>query len=123
MFWQSNTIRSGKVRDAVCYRLSRSLASRCRKAGELGYSQKASEPSGERARRSHVRVSNEYRGVWHGSKWQSTSLGLLIVNCLPVVAAFGVLYRQRLSVPYHDDYEVILAFANRYGQLLTLARR
>jgi hypothetical protein len=50
-------------------------------------------------------------------------LELLIVNFLPVVAAFSILYRQRLSVPYHDDYGVILAFANRYGQLLTLARR
>lgn len=60
---------------------------------------------------------NQRPGVWQASKWQSISLGLLILNFLPVVAAFGVLYRQRLSVPYHDDYGVILAFANRYGQL------
>jgi hypothetical protein len=33
------------------------------------------------------------------------------------VAAYAVLYRQRLSVPYHDDYGVILTFANEYSRL------
>jgi len=42
---------------------------------------------------------------------------LLLAVFLPVVAAFSVLYRQRLSVPYHDDYGVILSFANEYGRL------
>ncbi len=42
---------------------------------------------------------------------------LVLAIFLPLVAAFGVLYRQRLSVPYHDDYGVILSFANEYEQL------
>ena len=44
-------------------------------------------------------------------------VGLLLAVFLPVVTAFSVLYKQRLSVPYHDDYGVILSFANEYGQL------
>jgi hypothetical protein len=42
---------------------------------------------------------------------------LLIAVLLPAIVAFGLLYRQELSVPYQDDYGVILAFANDYAQL------
>jgi len=42
---------------------------------------------------------------------------------LPIVAAFGILYRQRLSVPYHDDYGVILSFANEYEQLQSFTQK
>jgi hypothetical protein len=42
---------------------------------------------------------------------------LLLAVFLPVIASFGILYRQALSVPYQDDYKVILAFAADYDQL------
>jgi hypothetical protein len=63
------------------------------------------------------KVRNGRNGLRRASKCQASSLGLAIVNLMPALAAFGVLYRQRLSVPYHDDYGVILAFANQYAQL------
>ena len=51
------------------------------------------------------------------SKGRWTTLWLLISVVLPPVVAFGILYWQRISVPYQDDYAVILAFANDYRQL------
>jgi len=51
------------------------------------------------------------------SKWRRNRLWLLIAVVLPPAVAFGILFRQRISVPYHDDYAVILAFANDYRQL------
>jgi hypothetical protein len=51
------------------------------------------------------------------SKGRWTTLWLLISVVLPAVVAFGILYRQRIAVPYQDDYLVILAFANDYRQL------
>ena len=41
---------------------------------------------------------------------------LLFAVLLPAIAAFGILYRQALSVPYQDDYAVILEFAVNYDQ-------
>lgn len=46
-----------------------------------------------------------------------TRLWLFIAVVLPAVVAFGILYRQRISVPYQDDYLVILAFADDYQHL------
>lgn len=63
--------------------------------------------SAEKSREDAGRVANV--------RW--TTLGLLIAVVLPALVAFGVLYRQRISVPYHDDYGVILVFANQYQQL------
>jgi hypothetical protein len=50
------------------------------------------------------------------ARWKTTFLPLVGV-ILPAVAAFGVLYRQALPVPYQDDYVTILTFATRYSQL------
>jgi hypothetical protein len=44
---------------------------------------------------------------------------LLLAMLLPAIAAFGILYRQALPVPYEDDYNAILAFATGYEQLPT----
>jgi len=44
----------------------------------------------------------------------------LIAVALPAILAFGVLYRNRLAVPYQDDYNVILSFASDYQQLSTV---
>jgi hypothetical protein len=49
---------------------------------------------------------------------RSVSL-LLIAITLPAIIAFALLYRQRLSVPYQDDYNVILAFTVQYQNLPT----
>jgi hypothetical protein len=51
------------------------------------------------------------------SKGRWTTLWLFISVVLPAVVALGILYRQRISVPYQDDYLVIVAFANDYGQM------
>jgi hypothetical protein len=53
----------------------------------------------------------------HMQKRGWANVWLLLAVLLPAVVAFSVLYTQRLSVPYHDDYEVILSFANQYVQL------
>jgi hypothetical protein len=45
---------------------------------------------------------------------------LLFAVLVPPIVAFGILYRQALSVPYQDDYDAILAFAVDYDQLPTL---
>jgi hypothetical protein len=45
---------------------------------------------------------------------------LLLAVLLPAVAAFALLYKVGISVPYQDDYGVILAFATEYDQLPTL---
>jgi hypothetical protein len=41
---------------------------------------------------------------------------LLLAVLLPAVVAFGILYRQALTVPYLDDYDAIVAFAIDYEQ-------
>jgi hypothetical protein len=46
-----------------------------------------------------------------------TRLWLFISVVLPAVVAFGILYRQKISVPYQDDYLAILAFADDYQHL------
>jgi hypothetical protein len=46
---------------------------------------------------------------------------LLILTVLVAPgAAFAILYRQALSVPYQDDYKAILGFADEYSELPTL---
>jgi hypothetical protein len=47
-------------------------------------------------------------------------LALLLAVLLPAMVAFGLLYKVGISVPYQDDYGVILAFATEYDQLPTL---
>jgi len=39
---------------------------------------------------------------------------------LPAIAAYWILYRQALFVPFEDDYAVVLAFADNYDQMPTL---
>jgi hypothetical protein len=41
---------------------------------------------------------------------------LLLAVLLPAVVAFGILYRQALTVPYLDDYNAVVAFAIDYEQ-------
>jgi len=69
----------------------------------------------------HAATSFEEREECHADGYRGqlrrANVWLLLVVFLPIVAAFGVLYRQRLSLPYHDDYGVILVFANQYGHL------
>jgi len=48
---------------------------------------------------------------------------LVLAALLPAIVAYGILYRQALSVPYQDDYEAILAFATAYKQLPTLKQK
>ena len=45
---------------------------------------------------------------------------LIFAVLLPVIAAFGILYRRSLSVPYQDDYDTIIAFGVHYAQSPTL---
>jgi hypothetical protein len=45
---------------------------------------------------------------------------LLFAVLFPAIAAYGILYRQALNVPYQDDYAAILGFAADYEQLPTL---
>jgi len=69
----------------------------------------------------HAPTSFEEKEECHADRYSGkprrANFWLLLVVFLPIVAAFGVLYRQRLSVPYHDDYGVILVFANEYSHL------
>jgi hypothetical protein len=48
---------------------------------------------------------------------------LVFVVLLPGIVAFGILYRQALSLPYQDDYGTILAFAADYKQLPSLTTK
>ena len=50
----------------------------------------------------------------HGNK---PSIWLVLTVLLPAAIAFAILYRQQFSLPYQDDYKVILDFANGYSQL------
>jgi hypothetical protein len=72
-----------------------------------------------------------FKALWHerdGDAVEDATVGgrsgiaslLLFAVLLPATAAFGILYRQALSVPYQDDYNAILAFAADYEQLPTL---
>jgi hypothetical protein len=45
---------------------------------------------------------------------------LFLAALLPAIVAYGLLYFEAYSVPYQDDYAVILAFATEYQQLPTL---
>jgi hypothetical protein len=60
---------------------------------------------------------NGLEAAGEASKGRGNGVWLLIAVVLPPIVAFSILYRQRISVPYHDDYAVILAFANDYRQL------
>ncbi len=45
---------------------------------------------------------------------------LVLAALLPAILAFGLLYKERISVPYQDDYAVILEFASGYQRLPSL---
>jgi hypothetical protein len=50
----------------------------------------------------------------------------VLLSCaalLPAIIAYAILYREAISLPFQDDYGVILAFATRYVQLPTLKAR
>jgi hypothetical protein len=51
------------------------------------------------------------------SSWTSW---LVVAVLLPPMVAFGILFHLRLTVPYQDDYDAILAFASDYEQLSRL---
>lgn len=53
------------------------------------------------------------------NRFRFTAL-LLFAVLLPAIVAYGVLLRESFSVPYQDDYGVILDFATHYVQLPTL---
>jgi hypothetical protein len=63
---------------------------------------------------------SEDRRVFENSTTRPITFLLIFAVLLPAIAAFGILYRRSLSVPYQDDYDAIIAFAVRYGQLPTL---
>ncbi len=48
------------------------------------------------------------------------TLLLFLAVLLPAISAFAILYRQGSSLPYQDDYAVILDFTDHYDQLPTL---
>src|ERR1700677_4214774 len=48
------------------------------------------------------------------------TLLLFLAVLLPAIFAFAILYLQWSSLPYQDDYAVILDFADNYNQLPTL---
>jgi hypothetical protein len=48
------------------------------------------------------------------------TLLILFAVLLPAIAAYWILCRQALFVPFEDDYAVVLAFANHYEHLPTL---
>jgi hypothetical protein len=48
------------------------------------------------------------------------TLLLFLAVLLPALSAFAILYRQGSSLPYQDDYAVILDFTDHYNQLPTL---
>ena len=48
------------------------------------------------------------------------TLLILFTVLLPALATYWISYRQQLSVPYQDDYAVVLAFAANYDRLPTL---
>jgi hypothetical protein len=61
--------------------------------------------------------SGNLRAYASGAARRRTTVLLLLAVLLPAIVSFGILYRQALTVPYQDDYEVILAFAVDYDQL------
>ncbi len=54
-----------------------------------------------------------------GNRYRVTAL-LSCAVLLPAIVAYAVLCREAISVPYQDDYGVILSFATRYVQLSSL---
>jgi hypothetical protein len=67
-----------------------------------------------------VQNSSGERRVFENTAVRPITLLLIFAVLLPAIAAFGILYRHSLSVPYQDDYDAIVAFAVRYAQLPTL---
>ncbi len=61
------------------------------------------------------------------SRWSATQSGksllIVLLALFPILAAYGILYRQSFSVPYQDDYHAILDFSIGYEQLPTLRQK
>jgi hypothetical protein len=51
------------------------------------------------------------------------TLLLFLAVLLPAISAFAILYRQGSSLPYQDDYAVILDFTDHYNQLPSLKEK
>lgn len=81
-----------------------------------GNDMQLSSPENEDAPTS-FKEKEPYDADHHKEPRKRANFRLILAVFLPIVAAFGVLYQQRLLVPYHDDYGVILSFANEYKQL------
>ena len=60
------------------------------------------------------------RRVFENTTVRPITFLLIFAVLLPVIAAFGILYRRSLSVPYQDDYDTIIAFGVHYAQSPTL---
>jgi hypothetical protein len=48
---------------------------------------------------------------------------LVFAVLLPVIIAYGILYRQALPLPYQDDYGTTLSFASDYEQLPSITTK
>ena len=76
------------------------------------------------AKRDH-RYSRSNKSIYRMSKLETHSTQaprkpspwLFVAVLIPAAIAFAILYRQQFSLPYQDDYKVILDFANEYRQL------
>ncbi len=60
---------------------------------------------------SRARSTSATRASREGKTWL-----LLLAVLAPAVVAFGILYRQALTVPFLDDYNAIVAYAIDYEQ-------
>jgi hypothetical protein len=67
-----------------------------------------------------LRNSGKYRMFENVPARPAVTLLILFTVLLPALAAYWISYRQQLSVPYQDDYAVVLAFAGDYDRLPTL---
>jgi hypothetical protein len=67
-----------------------------------------------------LRNSGKYRMFENVPARPAVTLLILFTVLLPAVAAYWISYRQQLTVPYQDDYAVVLAFAGDYDRLPTL---
>jgi hypothetical protein len=69
-------------------------------------------------------LGNKTREVFENVTARPITTFLMLVSVLvPGIVAFGILDRQALSVPYQDDYAVILAFSTDYMHSSTLGTK
>jgi hypothetical protein len=118
MFWLLNPNRTAEIGETFSRgRIDRLGIRSVSAEGPVELSRNDMQLSGQE--NEHAPTPFERGEEYHADRYRGqlsrTNFWFLLAVFLPIVAAFGVLYRQRLSVPYHDDYGVILVFANEYG--------